>query len=171
MVASEDGPGKLIELRRKQFYSRVAVSSPDQCWPWTGCRYPITSENKWDYGKTQIFGYVTTAHRASFLFTGQPVPSGMLVCHKCDNPPCVNPGHLFLGTSLDNLEDCASKGRRVFNPNKGELHYRSELTDSDVLQIRSMRASGMKLKDIGQEFGIPFKHVSLISLRKRWKHI
>ena len=92
------------DVARFMKYSGRA-DGPDDCWEWTGAR------NKKGYGQFGA-GYVMyVASRASWIISNGEIPAGMFVCHKCDNPPCVNPAHLFLGTNRDNVMDCVSKGR------------------------------------------------------------
>jgi hypothetical protein len=89
----------------QRFWAKVAKG--DGCWEWTGCRH-----HQWRYGHFRKEGKNVQAHRFSWeLAHGRPVPDGMMVCHSCDNPPCVNPAHLFLGTAKDNVRDMLSKGR------------------------------------------------------------
>lgn len=87
-----------------RFWDRVEKS--DSCWLWTGAKVPD------GYGTMSYEGVVRKTHRLSWLFVYGQVPLGMSVLHRCDNPPCVRPDHLFLGTQSDNMRDCASKGRR-----------------------------------------------------------
>lgn len=107
------------------------------------------------------------AHRVSYeLYTGN-IPDGMQVLHKCDNPSCVNPRHLFLGTQLDNIADMHAKGRR--NAAHGMDHPKARLTVDNVLEIRAARASGEKLADIATRFGIALVTASHVSIGRKWK--
>jgi hypothetical protein len=101
------------------------------------------------------------AHRMSYQEFVGPIPHGMLVCHKCDVPTCINPDHLFLGTPRDNTRDAIAKGRMVRL--RGEKHPGCKLSDADVVLIRQLRASGMWLRHIADRFGICFQYVSELS--------
>ncbi|KKL49494.1 hypothetical protein LCGC14_2314960 [marine sediment metagenome] len=95
------------------------------------------------------------------------IPEGMFVCHKCDNPPCVNPNHLFLGTQKDNMADCVSKGRSA----KGSKSGKSKLVEADVIAIRKMGNSGVARKVIAEQFHISATHVHALLSRKEWRHL
>lgn len=92
----------------------------------TGCRIWGKSKNRAGYGR-KVFGGEELAHRLSFLLFRGLIPEGMHVCHHCDNPPCCNPDHLFLGTDSDNMSDCARKRR----------HWAQKLSHSDIESIRA----------------------------------
>lgn len=94
-----------------RFWERVQKT--DDCWLWTG------STDKDGYGWFWVDGKTATAHRFSYaLHNDGAIPDGLYVCHSCDNPPCVNPDHLWLGTNQDNMDDCARKGRRRGRPKR-----------------------------------------------------
>lgn len=138
------------------------VTKTDYCWEWN-----VPSGE--GYGFFYVSNKKVKAHRFSYQLYKEQIPEGMLVCHKCDNPRCVNPDHLFLGTGSDNQQDCVKKGRA--NRNKGEDAYNSKLTESDIRVIRWMRDLGWTLESIGKSFGIKFQYVSKICRRQVWKHI
>jgi len=94
------------DYARVNFWRWVDVKGPDDCWNWTGVK------SKFGYGRGTFYsGTKFYAHRMSWILHNGEVPDGLLVCHKCDNPTCVNPGHLFLGTAKDNTHDMYEKNR------------------------------------------------------------
>ena len=94
------------------FWRMVDVGEPDECWPWTG--------GGDRYGKIKVRRMSVSAHRFAWQVANGPIPDGMSVLHTCDNPPCCNPSHLFLGTNSDNMRDMVTKGRRPRNA-KGQF--------------------------------------------------
>lgn len=142
-------------------------AQPNGCWHWLGCT------NKDGYGVAWggvILGKrrITSAHRISFeLFTG-PIPEGLCVCHKCDNPKCVNPDHLFLGTSKENTADRDRKGRGA-GP-RGEVNGQSKLTESSVAEIRKLFSEcGFTRTKLSLVFGVSRSLVSRIVSGQLWK--
>ena len=124
------------------------------------------------YGVTWASERLMRAHRVAYALVEGPIPEGLEVLHRCDNPPCCNPAHLFIGTKSDNMRDMAAKGRQVMqarperrtygqrtNPPRGEAHYRAKLTDSQVAEIRDRRSGGEGLRLIAERFGISVAHV------------
>ena len=132
------------------------------CWEWTGPRMPR------GYGVVNTrSGGTALAHRLSYmLFHGDPGDKSVL--HSCDNPPCINPSHLWLGTQKDNIEDMVKKGRAC----NGERQGSSVLMDQDVRQIRKAYSLGrISQKVLAEEYGVSQTLVSQIVLRKIWRHI
>jgi len=97
------------------------------------------------------------------------IPPGLHVLHRCDNPPCVNPAHLFLGTAYDNNRDRAAKGRSA--PLRGEKNGQAKLTEEGVVLIRALFAYGFTQDIIGKLFAIPQGYVSHVITRKVWAHV
>lgn len=116
-----------------RFWLRVGKTEDDSCWLWLGSR----KERNGGYGQLSFYGRFAYAHRVSWHLSNGPIPEGAQVLHKCDNPPCVRPDHLFLGTQADNVRDMFRKGRESTVPNLSsneQYHLRTE----DAELIRSI---------------------------------
>lgn len=138
-------------------WERVATGRIDECWEWAGAR------KESGYGVLAIDGRQARAHRVSYEDAFGPIPAGLLVCHHCDNPPCVNPAHLFLGTYADNNRDMAEKGRaRGGSRVSGERHHRARLTDTAVETIRAAVAAGESQAAVARRFGVSTSQVNNI---------
>jgi hypothetical protein len=113
------------------------------------------------------------AHRLSWELHKGPIPSGLSVLHRCDNPPCVNVDHLFLGTQADNTADMMMKGRENrISKQVGEKHWKAKLTESDVKKIRTLYALGGTTQwELARMFSIRQATISNIILRKIWGHL
>jgi len=145
----------------KKFWSKVdRSSSPDDCWLWTGALSPY---GNFYYDKKRIY-----AHRFSFTITYGDIPNGVLICHKCDNPACCNPRHLFLGSSQDNNQDCLAKGRHKCARMPGSKNAAAKLSEQQVLEIRGLK---MRHKDIALLYGVSKATIDDIRGRVTWKHI
>lgn len=137
----------------KRFWSKVDKRGPDECWPWTAA-------NIKGRGVIRIAGRNILAPRVSWELHNGPIPEGKWVLHTCDNPPCVNPAHPFLGDRLVNIADCMAKGRTT----RGLRHGQCKLTDEQVIAIR--HANGFQ-RDIAAQFGISQTHVCEIRTGKK----
>lgn len=138
------------------------VHKTNSCWLWTGKRKTA------GYGLLFLTGNRTVyAHRLSFEIHYGPIPDGLVICHKCDNPPCVNPEHLFAGTPAENVSDCCAKKRG----NHGSRNHFHKLTEADVSAIKSMIANGSERKKIAQLFNVTRANIDLIASGKTWKHV
>lgn len=152
----------------KRFWLNVKKS--DGCWLWTG----YCNKYRFGYGSFWNHGKPGKAHRFSWEIHNGPIPKGMQVLHDCDNPPCVRPDHLFLGTQLDNLNDMRSKGRGFVPPAgtaKWELHGNARLTK---LQVREIRALAIKAKthlELAERFGVSRTQISRIIRNERWREL
>lgn len=138
-----------------------------KCWNWTG------SKSGAGYGSIQVNGKKVLAHRVSYMIHKGEIPElvgyhGYVVCHSCDNPSCVNPDHLFLGSQYANMQDRDAKGRRAAL--LGEVHGMATLTERDVLSIRDL-AGRYSQQELAKMFSISNSMVSLIINRKNWTHI
>jgi len=138
------------------------------CWEWTGFR--SRKYGRVYTGSIPGFPHNTNAHRMSWIIAneGLAIPSGMFVCHHCDNPACVRPDHLFLGDNLANMRDKVAKGRH----GRGETSPLSRLTEEQVRSIRERYAAGSVFyRDLAAEYGVTITHVAHIVVGKRWKHV
>ncbi len=135
-------------------WKRIDIKSEDECWEWQG-----SLVNK-KYGKMIVGWKYCLTHRIVYELKNGNIPPEMVVCHKCDNPKCCNPKHLFLGTQKDNIHDMISKGR--------EKRY-SKLTKIDVLEIRKLYATGNYTHTkLGKLFSVDRKNISCIVNNKTW---
>ena len=139
-------------------------STGDKCWEWTGIR----AKKRGGYGMFSFRGKNLRAHRVAYEHYRGAIPHGKWVLHSCDNPPCVNPQHLFLGDNGTNMRDAVAKGRHV--PPRGEKCPFTTLTNADVINIRELRKT-MSVRAIGKLYGIHNSNVSRIVNRKRWAHV
>lgn len=131
------------------------------CWEWTAQRTPQ------NYGRFFINYRGTRAHRYSYEIHKGKIPEGMCVCHTCDNPSCVNPDHLWLGTRGDNNKDRTKKGRGI----KGETHHQSKLIRQDIREIRLLyKAKILKQIDLARIYKITQANISLIIKQKIWNY-
>ena len=143
-----------------------ASGGPDACWEWTETR---TSAG---YGSFGWKGKTVLAHRFAYETRYGDIPDGMHVCHACDNPSCVNPRHLWLGTPADNMRDMSSKGRANGGRIIGESSRFAKLTEADVREIRRLHDNGeFTNRAIAKMFGVTAANVGMIVKRKTWKHV
>lgn len=144
------------------FWSHVQPSSDDKCWPWMKCC------SKWGYGVTGFNRQTARANRVAFRLANGYWPTR--ACHKCDNPICCNPSHLFDGTDSDNMQDMIRKGRG--NPARGERSGSNKLSTDQVNEIRRLKSeSNLSNRKLGDMFGCTAGLVSMIVNRKRWAHV
>lgn len=146
------------------FHQKYRVS-PHGCWEWVQGRF------NGGYGKFNKravkYGLSQYAHRTSWIIHFGPIPEDLQVCHRCDNPGCVNPQHLFLGTSQDNMQDASKKGRmNTWERLHGAQHGRAKLT---LDQVRNIQGDDRPRKEIAQEYGVSLSRISKIKQGSTWK--
>ena len=144
-----------------RFHDRYIPEPNTGCWLW------LAGMSARGYGIIHGDG-VDKAHRASWLIHNGPIPHGLSVLHHCDNPPCVNPAHLFLGTQRDNIKDMEKKGRRRWGNLSGDRAPWAKLSSDDVLAIRSRLAGGEVQEVLANEYSVAQSTVSKIKLGYRW---
>ena len=134
------------------------------CWIWIGARA------KRDYGRKSLpHGRAIAAHRWVWELLREPIPPGCVLCHRCDNTSCVNPAHMFVGTVADNNNDMARKGRVARM--RGEANGRAILTTETAMQIRLLRQSGVRSREIQARLGVPAGLVDSACHERRWRHL
>lgn len=134
----------------------------DGCWLWR-------SVDPGTYGRMKVEGRDTGAHRVSFVIHGGVIPRGMLVCHTCDVPACVNPKHLFVGSVQDNAIDCVAKNRCARKAPLGQRNARARLTEEDVRMIRAYPKVGMR--EMARKLGVHYRAVWSVRHGETWKHV
>lgn len=142
----------------QRFWPKVDAKNPNQCWNWTGSRGTT------GYGYFKATGRNVRAHRFMWEIANGPVPDGLQVLHHCDNPSCVNPGHLWLGTISDNIKDSFAKGRKNF---AGERCPAARLTREQALFIRDHKE--INPFALAKQFGVSKAHVRHIQAGNTWK--
>lgn len=128
------------------------------------------------YGQFNVNGKVQLTHRVSYEMSNGCIPQGMYVLHRCDNPACCNPEHLFVGTQADNMRDAKLKGRSrsplIDNPRIGKLNVNAKMTDELVARARSMYATGgYSQPQLARMFGVSKASMNSLLLRKTWAHV
>lgn len=145
-----------------QKYKKYVIKQKG-CWDWSGCKI------NGGYGSFRVGYPKIYAHRASWMIHNkQEIPKGLCVLHKCDNPSCTNPKHLFLGTQKDNNLDAIAKKRHPTFGKLGEENHRSKLKKEHILLIRKLAAEGLCQKEIAKRFDISYSHVSTIVQNTCW---
>lgn len=170
-----EGMARTLELKRsdtramtlaERVARHVQRRAPDECWEWTGNR------DKFGYGR--VAGKregIFYAHRAAWVVANGPIPDGLYVLHRCDNPPCCNTAHLWLGTYKENAEDRQRKGRGKMPPGwpnlprvTGDRHHSCKITDEQALEI--YRSQG-RVADLAKQYGVAQCTISAIKQGKR----
>lgn len=153
----------------QRFWAKVSIpEGQNGCWLWLAGTSPM------GYGRIQLprAGGVIFAHRMSWILTKGPIPEGMFVCHHCDNPPCVNPTHLFLGTARDNIRDCITKGRFKFlRPSLGVTNCNAKLTPERVIELRHRYARGETLSSLSRSFKMARSSLRWAVNGRSWKAV
>ena len=150
-----------------RFWAKVEKKGPDECWLWKA------GSKAEGYGMFWVDGKTRKASRVAYTIEKGKIPDdgthhGTCVCHKCDNPACCNPAHLFLGTTMDNTADRHAKGRST----RGGTNGNSKLIEAQVIEIRALYAAGgISMRKVALKFNVDTGLVHLIVKRRIWKHV
>ncbi len=152
-----------------RFHSNYQKRDPNDCWEWRLAKLNGYGAFCFNNAGSKSLLY---AHRVAYLLHYGVDPLEWCVCHRCDNPKCVNPSHLFLGTDAENKTDMITKKRHPF----GNTHGRRQLTEDDVREIRKMRANGeintnAQRKDVAKRFGVTDNVIQGVIYNRKWKHV
>lgn len=162
-VIARAAKSKKIGSPQERFWKKVDIRGANECWPWIAA----VRNHRDGYGAFWLDGRHQPANRVALLFSGVDVPYGMVACHRCDNPGCCNPAHIFVGTRKDNNDDKLAKKRQA----AGSSHGMSKLTQQQVDEIRSHRPPGVKrlphgiAEHLAARYGVTKQYISELFTR------
>ncbi len=153
----------LSESVKDRFFAKVRIDKK------TGCHIFTDYCDRDGYGKFNVGGihYTETASRVAWVIANGQIPDGLCVLHRCDNPPCVNPEHLYLGTNQDNTDDMKRRGRST----AGERNSHAKLKEYQVLDILRLFHNGLSMGTIARRYSVSLPTISHIVYGRGWKHI
>lgn len=150
-----------------RFWSKVnKTENADVCWEWIACK------DRSNYGVIRIDGKTVKAHRVAYELSYGKIPNGLGVLHRCDNPPCCNPTHLFVGNHAENMADMFAKGRRDNAKIRGSKQAFAKLNEQQVVAIRDEYAKGgITQKELAIKYGVSQPTIGDVIHKRWWKHI
>lgn len=154
--------GVVVEFMESDFWSKVKRGAADECWEFQGPRH-----DRDRYGMFSVKNRIRRAHRVAYELGRGPIPESLCVLHECDNPPCCNPAHLFLGTKKRNMEDAKSKKRHAY----GSRHGRAVLNEDQVHTMRKQYAVGVYMESLARELNLHSITVMRAITGQTWKHV
>jgi HNH endonuclease len=159
-----EAPKRKTRPLSERFWSKVDRRGPDQCWPW------CAAVNEKGYGRlTAGRGVNLKAHRVAYEQAKGSIPEGMSVLHHCDNPPCCNPNHLFVGTAKDNTDDMMSKNRGSVPPVAlGEKHHNAKF---DEVTARKILTDERAIRVIAEDYGVSWNTIFRLKHGLSWKNL
>ncbi len=152
---------RLEDIRQNLFWPKVDKQGPNQCWPWNAYR------DRDGYGFFNIFDSSRKAHRVSYVIHYGELDPSLMVCHTCDNPSCVNPRHLWAGTSRQNIDDMVAKERAL----RGVRNPKAKLTAAEVRRIVQLSKTGLFGTTIARMMGCLQVTVSSILTGRQWSSV
>lgn len=166
--STRTGPKPLPLAER--FWAKVTKT--EACWLWNG----FLNQNGYGYFRINSPRCQIRAPRMAYELSVGPIPPGLFVCHHCDNPSCVRPDHLFIGSQLDNMRDMAKKGHQVFqqHPDRapmGSRNHSAKLTDEEVSEIRLGHCNGESSAALADRYKVGRSQINRIARLKAWTHI
>jgi hypothetical protein len=163
-------PWKPTMSADERFWSLVQRDA--ECWIWLGFK------NRTGYGRLRVGSRtdgsrtLVMAHRFAWELTYGAIPDNLRVLHRCDNPPCVRPDHLFIGTQVENVADCREKGRLTGNRRRGETNHKAILTADLVREIRRLASdTGRSSRALARQFGVCRSTITKILSGQYWRHV
>lgn len=157
-------------MTRSEKLDHLAIQGehPDACWAWQGTCDPQGYATFWD----PVTQRTKRAHRLSYEERVGPIPEGLIIRHRCDNPPCTNPRHLEPGTHADNTRDMLERGRGSHLGQRGEAHRKAVLSEREVLTILALRSEGRTYGELCALYPqVHYQTIAAICQRKSWKHL
>jgi len=176
-IGMQAGPLPYSPRQIARFWRHVDQRGPDECWPW------LLGRTTDGYGRVRLDGMKLRAHRIAYLAAKGPISNGLLVCHACDNPPCCNPAHLWLGTVLDNTRDAQRKGRLVPPPHNGRIqptppspqfgvsNGAAKLTEESVRAMRADYRSMGSYASVARRYSISVSQGYRVITGQYWSHV
>lgn len=162
----------------ERFWGKVKKAGADECWEWQAYR------TRRGYGAVRSGARAVAAHRIAYELAVGPILGGLYVCHHCDNPPCCNPAHLFLGTQKDNIGDAAKKGRLATGNRsgaythpetrhgaRGNANKSSKLNVDKVRAIRTAYDAGTNRHVLAKNYGVTWRSIELVVSGRSWAHV
>lgn len=146
---------------RAELLARTKIDEISGCWNW------VKAKDQDGYGSVRFGGKQRRAHRVSYEVHIEPVPRDARVCHRCDNPACINPAHLFLGSQAENISDMVAKGRQA----RGQRVSTAKLNESDIFAIRDADGGRGLHTALAKKHGVSSQQIADIRAGKCWAHL
>jgi uncharacterized protein YerC len=157
-----------VRTIEERFWSKVAAGAPDECWEWQRSR----KDDGYGQFKVTAGQSPQRASRVAWMLTHGSIPDGLFVLHRCDNPPCCNPAHLFLGTSADNHADMTAKGRASGYQHHSYLKLVQgvrRLSDDEIRLARHLHGQGASCRSVARRLGVSHTTISRLINGTHWR--